>query len=64
MITIKAYNGNATEHLKYNDLLEDSIKLYTSNITPLEQRLLLVNKGKHRRIRNNHEQRLAKFKQQ
>lgn len=62
MITVKCYNNFKTEHLKYNDILENEINITKSSLRPLELKLLKTNRGKHRRIRNNHELRLARFK--
>lgn len=62
MIIQNAYNRKMTEYNRFGDLLEDSIKLDKSNITPLEHRLLIVNRGAKRRQRNNHAERLAKYK--
>ncbi len=62
MITVKCYNNFKTEHFKYDDILENEVNTVKTSIRPIERKLLKTNRGKHRRISNNHAERLAKFK--
>ena len=62
MIVINTYNGRAKEYIRYDDILEGDVKLHQSNISPLEWRLLKINNGTKRRLKNNHKARLQRFK--
>lgn len=62
MITVKCYNNQKSEYFKYDDIIENEINYKKSNIRPIEYKLLNTNRGKHRRVKNNHAERLAKFK--
>lgn len=62
MIIQNTANGRMTEYNRYDDILENAIKLNKLNSTELERHLARVNKGSKRRLHNNHALRLAQFK--
>ena len=61
MITQSTTNHRSIEHLRIDDVQEDKINAHKLNATAIEQRLVSINIGTKRRIRNNHAQRLAKY---
>ena len=62
MVVQNAYNHKTVEYNKYDDVLENNILPNKLNATAIEKFLIRVNVGSKRRIRNNHADRLASFK--
>lgn len=62
MIIHNTVNNRKHEYHRIDDVHEDNIKPNKLNSTALEKYLVRVNSGKKRRQRNNHAERLARFK--